>query len=80
MEVGRMAESTKGVEERTIKGPRGKEEISAREGKRGMAAGSKRRRRTMMMRRRKGGGKGGQGEEPSNLHPATAPDLGRTNH
>lgn len=68
MEVGRMAESTKGVEERTIKGPRGKEEISAQEGKRGMAAGSERRRRRMMMRRWKGGRKGrprGRAKQPA---------------
>lgn len=44
LEVGRIAESTKGVEGNAIKGPREEEQetekVQAREGKRGMAAGS----------------------------------------
>lgn len=69
LEVGRIAESTKRV------GGNGKEFEREREresdvGRCGMAAGSE---EDDEEEKR-------AAEEPSNLHPATAPNLGRTNH
>lgn len=87
LEVGRMAESTKGVEEND-KGTEGKRgDIGAKGETRN--GGRKREEEEEKVEEKEEEDddekeeeeeKGGQGEEPSNLHPATAPDLGRTNH
>lgn len=80
LEVGRMAVKRRG-EQRGLKGrlkvPEARKrerKIAAQEGKHGMAAGNEEEEEE-----EEEFGEG-QGEGPSNLHPATAPDLGRTNH
>lgn len=79
MEVGRMAESTKG-------GSRRERRRDLERERDGECERRERRNAEWRQEAGRGGGpekeegKGDRGEEPSNLHPATAPDLGRTNH
>lgn len=88
MEVGRIAVSTKGVEggDQEAEGGRvrdgERESTSARGETRngGRKLEEERRRRRGEAGEGRGTKRGRSRREPSNLHPATAPDLGRTNH
>lgn len=79
LEVGRTAESTaKGVEEND-KGTVGKREDIGARGET-WNGGRKREEEEDDDVEEEEEERAAEGKEPSNLHPATAPDLGRTNH